>query len=302
VKGREKGLEKDFCDLQPGIKKKPSSPHHFITSSLLTSNKQLATNFTMNRINKLFEEKRNNLLSIYFTAGHPQLDSTVEILEELQSAGVDMVEIGMPFSDPLADGPVIQESSQKALKNGMSLQILFRQLADIRKSVSIPLLLMGYLNPVMHFGFENFCKHCSDAGIDGIILPDLPLEEYLGHYRRFIDENGLHFIFLITPQTSTERLRLIDSVSNGFIYMVSSSSTTGTKGSLSEKQSDYFQRTKELNLKNPLVAGFGITGKETFDFACKYANGGIIGTAFVKMLNETTSMHSSIRNFVSSVR
>ena len=256
----------------------------------------------MNRINKLFEEKRNNLLSIYFTAGHPKLDSTVEILEELQSAGVDMVEIGMPFSDPLADGPVIQDSSQKALKNGMSLRYLFRQLAGVRKRVNIPLLLMGYLNPVMHFGFGNFCKKCSEVGIDGIILPDLPLEEYLEHYRQFIDEYGLRFIFLITPQTSLERLRLIDSVSNGFIYMVSSSSTTGTKGSLSEKQADYFQRTKALNLKNPLVIGFGITGKETFDLACKYANGAIIGTAFVKMLNETTSMESVIRDFVSSIR
>lgn len=256
----------------------------------------------MNRINKLFEEKKNNLLSIYFTAGHPELNSAVRILEKLESAGVDMVEIGMPFSDPLADGPVIQDSSQKSIKNGMNLQLLFRQLEGIRDQVNLPLLLMGYLNPVMHFGFENFCKKCSEVGIDGLILPDLPLAEYLEHYKKFIDEYGLRFIFLITPQTSGERLRLIDSVSNGFIYMVSSSSTTGTKGSFNEKQLGYFQRIKALNLKNPLVIGFGITSKETFDIACNYANGAIIGTAFVKMLNETPNIETGIFDFVKSIR
>ncbi len=256
----------------------------------------------MNRINQVFKEKKNNLLSIYFTAGHPELQSTPEILLTLQSSGADMVEIGMPFSDPLADGPVIQESSQQALKNGMNLKLLFHELRNIRERVTIPLLLMGYLNPVMHFGVENFCKQCSEIGIDGVILPDLPLEEFVDHYQWMFKDNGLHFVFLITPQTSLERIRMIDSLSQGFIYVVASSSTTGIKGRFDEQQIGYFERIKALNLRNPLLIGFGITHKESFDKACQYANGAILGTSFVKMLNDTTLWKQGIMDFVKSIR
>ena len=257
----------------------------------------------MNRINALFQTKPQDVLSIYFTAGHPDIGSTVKILEELESNGVDMVEIGMPFSDPLADGPVIQDSDQKAILNGMTIEKLFSHLHDIRKIIHIPLLLMGYINPVLHFGFENFCKKCSEVGIDGIILPDLPLEEFLENYKQYTDKYKLHFIFLITPQTSEERIRLIDSLSEGFIYMVSSSSTTGIRGTFNEKHIQYFQHTKSLNLKNPLVVGFGITNRESFTLTCNYANGAIIGTAFVKMLDEENPEYKSgITNFIRSIK
>ena len=256
----------------------------------------------MNRIDQLFREKKSNILSVYFTAGHPALNSTMDILAELQSAGVDMIEIGMPFSDPLADGPVIQDSSHKALKNGMKLQLLFDQLSNIREVIHLPLILMGYLNPVMHFGIENFCKKCREAGIDGVILPDLPLAEYVEQYQKIFEDNGLRFISLITPQTSDERIRMIDSVSKGFIYMVSSSSTTGVKGSIADKQISYFQRIKTMNLKKPLVIGFGISNKETFKLACTYASGAIIGSAFVKMLNETSNWKQGIGEFVKGIR
>lgn len=239
----------------------------------------------MNRINQLFQQKKENILSIYFTAGHPTLDSTVDTIKTLEKSGVDMIEIGMPFSDPLADGPVIQDSSSKALKNGMSIKLLFEQLKDIRRNVNIPLLLMGYINPVYQFGIENFCKKCKETGIDGVILPDLPLNEYQEQYQKYFEENDLRFIFLITPQTSPERVRMIDAISNGFIYMVSSSSTTGAKGNIADKQVEYFTRIKAMNLKNPLVIGFGISNRETFTHACHYANGAIIGSAFVKKLD-----------------
>ena len=256
----------------------------------------------MNRIDQLFKQKENNILSVYFTAGHPELNSTVQILNTLETAGVDMVEIGMPFSDPLADGPVIQDSSTKALRNGMSLHILLEQLGNIRSTVSIPLLLMGYLNPVLHYGVENFCKKCREIGIDGVILPDLPLTEYQSHYQKIFEENGLRFIFLITPQTSKERIRMIDSISKGFIYMVSSSSTTGAKGSIANEQISYFERIKSMKLANPLVIGFGISNKETFAHACRYANGAILGSAFVKMLNETSNWKQGILDFVKGIR
>lgn len=255
----------------------------------------------MNRINQLFQQKKNNILSIYFTAGHPTLDSTVEVIKTLEKSGVDMIEIGMPFSDPLADGPVIQGSSTKALKNGMSIKLLFEQLKQIRKEVNIPLLLMGYINPVYQFGIENFCKKCKEVGIDGVILPDLPLSEYQEQYQPYFEANNLRFIFLITPQTSPDRVRMIDSISNGFIYMVSSSSTTGAKGNIAEKQVEYFTRIKAMNLTNPLVIGFGISNRETFERACHYANGAIIGSAFVKMLDETKNTEHGIKDFVAEV-
>lgn len=255
----------------------------------------------MNRIDKLFQDKKNNILSIYFTAGHPEVNSTPEILVQLEKSGVNMVEIGMPFSDPLADGPVIQDSSTKALKNGMNIKLLFEQLKDIRSKVNIPLLLMGYLNPVLHFGVENFCAKCQEVGIDGVILPDLPLDEYEQHYKAIFEKYDLRFIFLITPQTSDERIRMIDSISKGFIYMVSSSSTTGVKTAIAEKQLEYFKRIRAMQLKNPLVIGFGISNKETFANACQYANGAIIGSAFVKKMNESSDYIKDTDNFIQQI-
>jgi tryptophan synthase alpha chain len=256
----------------------------------------------MNRIDQLFEQKKNNILSIYFTAGHPELSSTKDILASLETAGVDMVEIGMPFSDPLADGPVIQNSSSKALKNGMSIKLLFEQLKDIRAKVNMPLLLMGYINPVMQYGVENFCKKCREIGIDGVILPDLPMDEYQQYFQKYFDDNNLRFIFLITPQTSDKRIKLIDTLSKGFIYVVSSSSTTGAKGDIADKQKEYFARIKSLHLANPLVIGFGISNRETFSYACKYANGAIIGSAFVKMLDETKNPGQPIPDFIATIK
>jgi len=240
----------------------------------------------MNRINTLFQSKFKNILSIYFTAGHPALGSTVPVIEALSMAGADMIEIGIPFSDPMADGPVIQNSSGKALKNGMSLKLLFEQLKDIRTKTELPLLLMGYLNPVLQFGVERFCEHCAATGIDGIILPDLPLEVYLEQYRQVFQRYNLRKVFLISPQTGNERIRKIDSVSNGFVYMVSSSSTTGVKGIFSQEQTAYFERIRDMKLKNPTLIGFGISNHENFLTACNYANGAIIGSAFVKYLEE----------------
>jgi tryptophan synthase alpha chain len=256
----------------------------------------------MNRIDNLFQDKKNNVLSVYFTAGHPELTSTMPVLTELQNAGVDMVEIGMPFSDPLADGPVIQDSSSKALKNGMSILQLFEQLKDVRKSVSMPLLLMGYINPVMQYGVEDFCKKCKEIGIDGVILPDLPMDEYQENFQQYFKANNLRFIFLITPQTSPERVKMIDSVSEGFIYMVSSSATTGAKGSIGDEQIAYFDRIRSMNLKNPLVIGFGISNNQTFAKACQYANGAIVGSAFVKMLNDDPNWKEGIKKFVAQMK
>ena len=255
----------------------------------------------MNRINQLFASNSKNILSIYFTAGHPEFNTTVELIQTLEKSGVQMIEIGMPFSDPLADGPVIQQSAQKALANGMNLKELFQQLKDIRKTVQIPLLLMGYLNPVMFYGMENFCRDCQQAGIDGVILPDLPLEEFEAEYKAMFEKYDMKFIFLISPQTSDERLRKIDNLSNGFIYMVSSSATTGAKSSITATQTDYFKRVKALNLKNPLVVGFGISNKETFNEVCKYANGAIIGSAFVRMLDAAEDWRKETGEFVKGI-
>ena len=256
----------------------------------------------MNRITELFKKKKNNILSVYFTAGHPELNNTVNIVKQLERSGVDLIEIGIPFSDPLADGPVIQNSSSKALANGMSLKVLFEQLKDIRKEVSIPLLLMGYINPVYRYGVENFCKKCNETGIDGAIIPDLPLEEYKRNYKQVFDENNLSNVFLISPQTSPERVLEIDHNSEGFIYMVSSSSTTGAKSNIADNQFTYFNRIKEMKLKNPLIIGFGISNKNTFDSACKYANGAIIGSAFVKKLEEDGTLENKIDDFIQTIR
>jgi len=244
----------------------------------------------MNRINQKLQESKK-LLSIYFTAGYPNLNDTVSIIQNLEKNGVDMIEIGLPFSDPLADGPTIQESSTAALKNGMTSETLFNQLKDIRKTVEIPLIIMGYFNPILQYGVENFCKKCQEIGIDGLIIPDLPVNVYHEEYQTIFEKYGLINVFLITPQTSDERIQYIDSVSNGFIYMVSSASVTGAKSGFGSEQTTYFERINNLNLKNPQIVGFGISNKETFTAATKYAKGAIIGSAFVKHLTANGTTH-----------
>ncbi|SEB42683.1 tryptophan synthase, alpha chain [Maribacter dokdonensis] len=252
-----------------------------------------------NRItSKLKEDKK--LLSIYFTAGYPSLNNTVKIIEDLENNGVDMIEIGLPFSDPLADGPTIQESSTAALKNGMTTEILFSQLKDIRKTVSIPLIIMGYFNPMLQYGVEAFCKKCQEIGIDGLILPDLPLDVYQEEYEEIFKKHGLLNVFLITPQTSDDRIHQIDNASNGFIYMVSSASVTGSKSGFGQEQESYFERIAKMNLKNPQIVGFGIKDEETFKQATKTAKGAIIGSAFIKHL--TANGVVSISEFVNTIR
>ena len=255
----------------------------------------------MNRINKLFKDKKNKILSIYFTAGYPNLNDTIEILKTLDECGVDLIEIGMPFSDPIADGPVIQDSSNVAIDNGMNLNILFKQLEEIRDITDIPIVLMGYVNPVYQFGYEKFIKNILECDLDGLILPDLPLDDYINEFKPVFDKENLSFIPLITPNTSEERIRQIDNNSNGFIYMVSSSSTTGKKSTFDNKQIDYFKKIRSLSLKNPTVIGFGISDKESFMQACKYSNGAIIGSKFIQSLSKS-NIKKSIRSFVYSIR
>jgi len=239
----------------------------------------------MNRITQLFNNKKDkDLLSIYFTAGYPELDSTLKIAEELEKAGADFLEIGFPYSDPLADGPVIQNSSQIALKNGMTVEVLFKQLKDLRSRVTIPVFLMGYFNTVFQYGVERFCKACVDVGVDGVIVPDLPMYEYEELYADVFKENEISNIFLVTPQTTDERIRKIDSLSTGFIYLLSSSSTTGQSLEVSDERLDYFKRIKALDLKNPIVIGFGISNHDNFKQAAGVADAAIIGSAFVKQL------------------
>lgn len=240
----------------------------------------------MNRINQLFNSNKKELLSIYFCAGSPTLDGTVETIKSLESNGVNMIEIGIPFSDPMADGTVIQEAATQALRNGMSLKLLFEQLRDIRKEVNIPLLFMGYLNPIMRYGFERFCKQCQLCGIDGVIIPDLPFKDYQEEYRAVAERYDVKVIMLITPETSEERIRKIDQNTDGFIYMVSSAATTGAQNDFDTQKQSYFKRIKEMNLKNPLMVGFGISNKSTFEAACKHTSGAIIGSKFVTLLKE----------------
>jgi len=254
----------------------------------------------MNRIEKLFLNKQKNILSIYFTAGFPQLNDTGKILNALQKHGADLVEIGMPYSDPLADGPVIQHSSMMALHNGITIKILFEQINNCRNDLNIPQILMGYLNPVLQYGIEKFCRDAHNAGIDGIILPDLPLHEYETEYKEIFEKYNLHFIFLITPETSEERIRKIDAVSNGFIYAVSSSSITGTEKDMAA-QENYFQKIEEMNLKNPVMIGFGIKDHKTFSQACKHAAGAIIGTAYIKALENSVDIESDTAIFLNSI-
>lgn len=253
----------------------------------------------MNRIqHKMQEDKK--LLSIYFTAGYPALNDTVKVIQELEKNGVDMIEIGLPFSDPLADGPTIQKSSTLALKNGMTTEILFQQLKDIRESVSIPLIIMGYFNPMLQYGVEAFCKKCKETGIDGLIIPDLPVDVYHEEYQETFEKYGVINVFLITPQTSEERIRFIDKVSKGFIYMVSSASVTGSGKGFGNTQTDYFERISAMLLSNPQIVGFGIKDAETFQQATKTSKGAIIGSAFIKHLTEQGV--DSIADFIRSIR
>ena len=255
----------------------------------------------MNRLNELFKKKTTPILSIYFTAGYPNLDSTLDIAEALERGGADFIEIGFPYSDPVADGPVIQASSQVALNNGMTLSILFEQLKDLRKRVSIPVLLMGYVNPVLQYGVENFCNKAAEVGVDGVIVPDLPMYEYENLYKNCFLENKLSNIFLVTPQTSEERIRKIDELSNGFIYLLSSSSTTGKDLQVSDAADAYFQRIKNMELRNPTMIGFGISDQKSFDKAAEYTRGAIVGSAFVKTLADPDGI-AGIPAFIHSIR
>jgi tryptophan synthase alpha chain len=255
----------------------------------------------MNKINKLFNTKKNGVLSIFTTAGYPELDNTVDALVALQENGVDMIELGMPFSDPLADGPVIQQSSAVAINNGMTLKVLFSQLENFRSKVEVPVILMGYVNTVMQYGIEAFCAKCEEVGIDGVILPDLPLFEYETMYKELFDKHSLLNIFLVTPQTSDERIHKLDKASDGFLYLVSSASTTGSTKKITGVE-EYLQRIKKLNLNSNTVVGFNIKDRDTFNTACKYSNGAIIGSAFVKAIAASKDLNKDIASFVKTIK
>ena len=236
----------------------------------------------MNLIQELFQKKDKKLLSIYFTCGYPKLDDTTKVISALEESGVDFIEVGLPYSDPLADGPTIQESSQKALENGINLDIIFEQLKTIKGTNKTPLVAMGYLNQLLKYGEDKFCEACVACGIDTVILPDLPMVEFENHYQQLFEKYGITNVFLITPHTSEDRIRKIDSYSKAFIYVVASASITGAKGEISDSQIEYFERIKGMNLQSKLVIGFGISDKATFDTACTYSNGAIVGSAFIK--------------------
>ena len=255
-----------------------------------------------NRITQLFSSKPEGVLSVYFTAGYPHLEDTMTVLEALQESGADMVEIGMPYSDPVADGPTIQESNKKALENGISISGLFDQISTMREQIDIPVVLMGYVNPVLQYGVEKFCEKCGSLGIDGVILPDLPRAEYMDIYQPFFEAHDLFNIALITPQTSEERIVAIDAYSSGFIYMVSTSSTTGSRADISDTQIAYFKRVRDMGLRNPLLIGFGISDAPTFSRACRYAHGAIIGSAFINMLSEGGNIRDEVRQFIGSIK
>jgi tryptophan synthase alpha chain len=256
----------------------------------------------MNRISALFASRKEPILNIYATAGYPNFGDTMLVLNALQEGGVDIIEIGMPYSDPVADGETIQQSNQVSLDQGMTVTHLFEQLKNMRSSISVPVLLMGYINPVLQFGVERFCQKCQEVGVDGVILPDLPLAEYQQSYQSIFERYGLFNIFLITPQTSDERIRQIDAISEGFIYMVSSASTTGAKSGISSDQETYFKRIDDMKLKNPRLVGFGISDRESFLKASNGASGAIIGSAFVKLLGSAKNLSEEIVGFVKSFK
>jgi tryptophan synthase alpha chain len=254
----------------------------------------------MSRLTEFFARKKHNVLNMYCTAGYPKLDSTLEVMKALQSNGADMIELGMPYSDPLADGPVIQASSAKALKNGMTITKLFEQLQDFRKEIAVPVVLMGYLNPLLQYGFEKFCKKAAEVGVDGLIIPDIPMFEYEKEYAAIIKKHGLDFIFLVTPETSEERIKKLDSLSTGFLYAVSSSSTTGSDKDFSVVEM-YLQRLQNMRLKNPILVGFGIKDSATFNSAAKYTAGAIIATAYIKALEGSNNIETTTKAFLESI-
>lgn len=255
----------------------------------------------MSRLKKLFQEKKQNVLSVFYTAGFPKRDDTVSIARHLQAAGADIIEIGIPFSDPVADGPTIQASNKIALDNGMTVKLLLEQVKEIRKSVTMPVVLMGYLNPVLQYGFEKFCNDAAAAGVDGLILPDMPLDEFNDH-RDLTTSLGLDVIFLISPTTSPERIAVIDGLSSGFVYAVSSSSTTGAKKGFTSEQEEYFRKLKDAGLKNPFLIGFGISDHETFSKASQFSSGAIVGSAFINLLKESNNFESDILHFVRNLK
>lgn len=254
----------------------------------------------MSRIQELFKSKQQKVLNVYYTAGYPQLNSTLQVMKALQDNGADLVELGMPYSDPLADGPVIQASGGQALENGMTIAVLFEQLKDFRKEIRLPVILMGYMNPVLQYGFEKFCADAAALGVDGLILPDLPEFEFESEYGAIIKKYGLDFIFLVTPETSEERIRKLDQLSSGFLYAVSSSATTGKDKDFTAVEK-YLQKLQLMKLNNPVLVGFGIKDKTTFASACKYANGGIIGTAFIKMLETANDIEKGTKDFIENI-
>lgn len=254
----------------------------------------------MSRIAELFARKNKNVLNVYCTAGYPRLDSTLEVMKALQDNGADVIELGMPYSDPLADGPVIQASGTKALENGMTIATLLGQLKALRQHIRVPVILMGYMNPVMQYGFEKFCADAAVVGVDGLILPDLPIYEFETEYGPIVRKHGLDFVFLVTPETSPERIRQLDALSSGFLYAVSSSSTTGKDKNMEDQQA-YFERLQRMSLKNPVLIGFGIKDKTTFAAACQHANGAIIGTAYIRALENATDIAAATKQFLSSV-
>lgn len=248
----------------------------------------------MNRIDQLFATKGDNILSVYYPAGYPNLDDTMPILQALEAQGVDMVELGIPFSDPMADGVVIQQAATQSLENGMSVRLLFEQIEDMRSSVNIPVILMGYLNPIMHYGFEAFCKRCSEVGVDGLIIPDLPFNEYMAEFKETAERYGIFMTMFISPETSAERVRLIDENTRGFIYMVSSAGTTGERSSFAGASDGYFERMDSMNLKNPRLIGFGISSSETRLAAFKSSAGAIVGSHFVKLLKREATPEDAV--------
>ena len=254
----------------------------------------------MNRIDELFKTKQQNILNVYCTAGYPALDSTLKVMQALQDNGADLIEIGMPYSDPLADGPVIQHSNMIALENGMSIPVLFEQLKTLRPQISVPVILMGYMNPILQFGLEKFCKAAAAVGVDGLILPDLPMYEFETEYRQLFEQHNLRFIFLVTPETSAERIHRIDSLSSGFLYAVSSSSTTGNNKAIAD-QAGYFRKLQSMGLQNPVLVGFGIKDRATFRAACEHTNGAIIGSAYIRALEGASDINLSTKEFLNTV-
>jgi tryptophan synthase alpha chain len=254
----------------------------------------------MSRIQDLFKKKGSNILNVYCTAGYPELDSTREVLRSLQKNGADLIELGMPYSDPLADGPVIQESSGRALQNGMTISKLFEQLQGFRSEIHVPVVLMGYLNPLLQYGFERFCEQAAAVGVDGLIIPDIPMYEYEKHYAAILSKYGLDFVFLVTPETSEERIKKLDSLSSGFLYAVSSSSITGSDKDMTAVDA-YLEKLKHLSLKNPFLVGFGIKDKESFRMAARNANGAIIGSAYIKALQGEGSVEEKTSTFLKSI-